>query len=126
MATIIDGTTNTTIAGDATVQGNFTASGNVTAYSDERYKTNWRGLPENFLDNLINVRSGVYDRIDTKDTQVGVSAQSLQQFLPEAILQDKDGNLSVAYGNAALVACIELAKEVKRLSVEIESLRKGE
>jgi hypothetical protein len=46
---------------------------------------------------------------------------SLQTLLPEAVVTGKDNLLSVAYGNAALVACIELAKEVlelrKRLAV---------
>ena len=43
-------------------------------------------------------------------TQDGVSAQSLQPLLPHSVLEGADGNLSVAYGNAALVSAIELAK----------------
>jgi hypothetical protein len=55
-------------------------------------------------------------------TQVGVSAQSLQEILPNAI-EEKDDKLSVAYGNAALVSAIELAKEIVKLKQEIESLK---
>lgn len=102
--------------------GNFTATGNVTAYSDERVKTNWRPVKHDFVGALAYVKSGVYDRIDVEATQVGVSAQSLQQVLPEAVLEDVEGNLSVAYGNAALVAAVELAKEVVQLKARIEAL----
>lgn len=34
-----------------------------------------------------------------------------------------DGTLAVVYGNAALVACIELANEVVALRAEIEALK---
>ena len=37
----------------------------------------------------------------------------------------KDGMLSVAYGNAAMVAVVELAKEVRKLKEELRAL-KGE
>jgi hypothetical protein len=53
--------------------------------------------------------------------QVGVSAQSLQPLLPEAVLEGE--HLSVAYGNAALAACVELAKELVKLKQEILELK---
>lgn len=103
--------------------GNLTATANVTAYSDERTKTNWRSLDKGFLKNLTEIKAGIYDRIDNDMTQVGVSAQDLQKILPTAVHEDGEGMLSVAYGNAALVAAVELAKEVQRLHVEIETLK---
>lgn len=103
--------------------GNFTAGGNVTAYSDERLKTNWRPLSENFIANLANLKSGIYDRVDEKVTQAGVSAQALEVILPETVLTGTNGIKSVAYGNAALVACVELAKEVEELKKEIRKLK---
>jgi hypothetical protein len=103
--------------------GNFTASGNVTANSDERIKTNWRELSTDFLQALAAVKAGVYDRKDTGITQVGVSAQSLQTVLPQAIQEGTDGLLSVAYGNAALVAAVELAREVVSLRSEVNQLK---
>jgi hypothetical protein len=103
--------------------GNLTMAGNVTAYSDERYKTNWRSVTSNFVEKLAAVRSGIYDRTDEKIAQAGVSAQSWQNVLPETVLKDADGRLSVSYGNAALVACVELAKEVLKLRAEIEALK---
>jgi hypothetical protein len=105
--------------------GNFVARGNVTAYSDERMKSNWRELPVNFVEELAKVKSGTYDRIDTGETQVGVGAQSLQKLMPEAVMSDAEGNLSVAYGNAALAACVKMAQKIVELEAKIEELTKG-
>lgn len=121
---------NTAAAGDFTTEvnditsdssGNFTASGNVTAYSDERLKKDWSDLPF-LVDDLAKVRMGTYTRVDTGDRQVGVSAQSLEQVLPEAVLEDVAGVKSVAYGNAALAACVALAREVQALRARVEEL----
>lgn len=105
--------------------GDVLATGNVQAYSDERLKTNWRDLDHGVVDKLADLKSGVFDRIDNGSTQVGVGAQSLQAILPEAVSADENGTLSVAYGNAALALCVELAKEVRALKAEIAAL-KGE
>lgn len=104
--------------------GNMVAAGNVSAYSDERKKKNWRDLPVDFVEQLAGVKSGVYDRVDEDLTQVGVSAQSLQKVLPEAVLVGEDGDyLTVAYGNAALAAAVELAKRVVELEKQIKELK---
>jgi hypothetical protein len=116
--------TTTTRFTFARTTGDFTATGNVTAFSDERVKTNWRDLQPNFVEQLANVKHGVYDRTDQQSTQVGVSAQSLREVMEHAVMEDESGMLSVAYGNAALVACVELAKEVLKLRAEIEALKK--
>ena len=113
-----------TVAGMDT-SGNFVAYGNVTAYSDERLKTNWRDMPENYVTRLAQVKVGIYDRADQEDvTQVGVSAQSFQKLLPQAIMTAKDEmqTLSVAYGNAALASAVELAKYVTALEQRISQL----
>jgi hypothetical protein len=101
--------------------GNFTATANVTAYSDERLKKNWRPVQDNFVEKLAKVKSGIYDRTDIEATQAGVSAQDMQKILPESVLDGE--HLSLAYGNAALVAAIELAKQVVELRKEIELLK---
>lgn len=103
--------------------GNLTASGNVTAYSDERVKKDWENLNASFISALATVKMGTFTRIDTGERQVGVSAQSLQKVLPEAVMTDSEGNLSVAYGNAALVAAIELAKQVQTLTQQVQELQ---
>jgi hypothetical protein len=102
--------------------GNIAASGDITAFSDERLKTNWRDLDPQFVVKLANVKTGIFDRTDIEATQVGVGAQSLNKILPQAVHTDEKGVLSVAYGNAALVACVELAKEVVALKARLAAL----
>ena len=102
--------------------GNLTATGDVTAYSDERLKENWKDLPEGFVESLAGVKSGTYNRIDLDGKQqVGVSAQSLQTVLPDAVIESND-TLTVNYGNAALSSAIELAKKVVELEARIKEL----
>ena len=103
--------------------GTLTVGGDVVSSSDESLKTNWKSLDSSFIAALANVKSGIYDRIDTGVTQVGVSAQSLQNVIPEAVHLDVENKLTVAYGNAALAACVELAKEVVKLRQELEALK---
>jgi hypothetical protein len=110
--------------------GALTMLNNITAFSDERVKTNWRELPENFVDRLAEVKHGIYDRTDQESTQVGVSAQSLRPLLEHAVMENEEGQLSVAYGNAALVACVKLAqrlleseKQIKELKAEMKTLK---
>lgn len=111
-----------TVQGYSDSSGNWTFTGTVTANSDERFKTNWRDLSSSFIVDLAGVKTGVYDRTDIDATQVGVSAQSLQKVLPEAVLADSEGKLSVAYGNAALVAAIKLAEKVVELEAKLAAL----
>lgn len=104
------------------MSGNMTVAGNVTAYSDERLKKDWSVLPSNFIEQLAQVKSGTYTRIDSEERQVGVSAQGLQKFLKEAVQTDVDGMLSVNYGGAALASAVELAKEVVDLRNRVAQL----
>jgi hypothetical protein len=107
------------------ISNSIVASGNITAYSDERLKTNWRNMPKDYVNRLAQVKVGIYDRTDQDDvTQVGVSAQSFQKLLPEAIMTAKDDmqTLSVNYGGAALASTVELAKEVVDLRAKVERL----
>jgi hypothetical protein len=92
--------------------------------SDERLKTNWRDLQADFIEQLATVKAGVYDRtdMDVPVTQVGVTAQALRPVLPDAVLEDVNGMLSVAYGNAALVSAVELAKRVVEQEARINRL----
>jgi hypothetical protein len=104
--------------------GNMVAAGNVTAYSDEKLKTNWQILPFDFVARLAEVKNGTYDRIDEDGMrQVGVSAQSLQKVMPEAVVVGLEGTLTVAYGNAALASAIELAKRVVALEAKLAAMQ---
>jgi hypothetical protein len=104
--------------------GNLVAEANVTGYSDERLKKDWEPLAADFTSRLARVKYGTYTRIDNGIRQAGVSAQSLREVLPETVVEDeRSGILSVAYGQAALVACVELAREVIALRAEVQALR---
>jgi hypothetical protein len=92
--------------------GNLVVPGTVQANSDERLKTNWQSLGDDFIKLLATVKAGTYTRTDSGATQVGVGAQSLQRVLEQAVEADENGMLSVAYGNAALVAAVKLAEKV--------------
>lgn len=98
------------------------ASGNVVAASDERLKTNWRDLDENFIEMLAGVKHGIYDRLDVTATQVGVSAQSLKRILTHAVSSNDEGILAVNYGNAAMVSAIQLAQQVVSLKERLRIL----
>jgi hypothetical protein len=117
---------STIVARDASgnfTANNITANGDVTSSSDESLKTDWASVGDDFVEKLSQVKSGVYKRIDSGLVQTGVSAQSLANVLPEAIKSDDSGLMSVAYGQAALVSAIELAKVVTELKKEIELLK---
>lgn len=115
---VVAGTLTTGIvinADGVSINGDLEASGDVTAFSDERLKTDWSDLPSDLVSLLAQVRAGTYTRTDTGQRQIGVSAQSLQPVMPEAVRENADGTLSVAYGQAALAACVALAREVQAL-----------
>jgi hypothetical protein len=103
--------------------GNFTAGGNVQANSDERLKKDWVKLPANFIERVAQGKFGTYTRVDSGDRQAGSSAQDWQKLLPEVVSADEEGTLSLAYGNAALVTAMELAKVVVELKAEVQSLK---
>jgi hypothetical protein len=104
------------------MSGNGTYAGSVTAYSDERLKKDWAPVQDDFVAKLAKVKSGTYTRIDSEERQAGVGAQSFQNLLPETIMTSNDGTLSVAYGNAAMVSAVELAKDNVELRARIEKL----
>ncbi|MDB5597771.1 MAG: Chaperone of endosialidase [Hyphomicrobiales bacterium] len=96
--------------------GNLTASGNVTAYSDARLKTNISTI-ECALALVEQMRGVAYERIDTGEKQVGVIAQEMRTVLPEVVIENEDGHLSVAYGNL----CGVLIEAVKELSARVKA-----
>jgi len=94
-----------------------------TSNSDERLKENWTDVVPNFVEKLAQVKHGVFSRIDSGNREPGVTAQSLQKVLPEAVVEGADGYLSVNYGGAALLSAIELAKVVEELRAEVKELK---
>lgn len=122
-AVTIDGTgVGINLGGNLTTPGTITAGG-LTATSDERDKEDWRPMKRNFIEKLAELQRGTFKRKGkSRKREVGVSAQSLRKFLREAVFVGKNGKLSVAYGNAALVASAELAEEVLKLRARIKAL----
>lgn len=57
-------------------------------------------------------------------TYVGTTAQYWRELIPELVIEDEGGTLSLNYSNAAMMAIISLAKEVVELKKEIEELKK--
>lgn len=100
--------------------GAFIATGNVTAYSDETLKTNWEDIGPGYIEALANVKHGTYTRIDTGERQAGTSAQAWLKLLPEVVGHGE--KLSLAYGNAALVSAIQLARRVVELERRLKAL----
>lgn len=93
--------------------GNFSAAGNVTAYSDERLKTDWKPLPQDFVEMAAQATTGTYMRKDTGERQAGTIAQEWLSILGEVVGTDPlSGLYTMAYGNAALMLAMELAKRV--------------
>lgn len=81
-------------------------------------------MPEDFVERLSEIKNGTYDRTDNcaAKTQDGVSAQSLQSLMPNSILTDSEGILSIAYGSAAMVSAVQLAKRVVEQDARIALL----
>ena len=84
------------------VSGSIVADADITAYSDERLKSNVELIPDALV--KINELDGfTYDMEDREGNvlgrKTGVIAQHVQKVLPEAVMEDEDGYLSVAYGN---------------------------
>jgi hypothetical protein len=109
------GTTNT---GNLRVAGDIIATSDITAYSDRRLKEDIVSIPD-ALDKVSRINGVTFRRIDTGDTQTGLIAQELRAILPEAVSEDEDGYLSVAYGNVVGL----LVEAIKELREEVDSLK---
>lgn len=99
--------------------GNFEVAGNLISNSDERIKSDWKRMPDDTVEMLASLKRGTYVRTDTGATQVGVGAQSLAAFMPDAVSEGDSGIMSVAYGNAALVGVCEVAARLIDLEAKI-------
>jgi hypothetical protein len=77
---------------------NLTATGNVTAFSDQRLKTDIE-IIANPIGKILQLDGVTFTRIDSGQRGLGVIAQQVQKVLPELIVVDENGYLSVAYGN---------------------------
>jgi len=93
-----------------------------TSTSDARLKENIRVLQDP-LEKVRGLRGVSFDWIETKQADVGVLAQDVQQVLPELVRASDDGVLRVDYPKLAAVL-IEAVKllELKVLALEARQL----
>jgi hypothetical protein len=105
--------------------GNFTALGNVTAYSDMRFKTEIV-LLKDATERVMQMRGFRYLDERTGERKIGVGAQEVVKAgFPEAVVTDEQGFLSVAYGQLALAALIEVTREMDARIKALETQMKG-
>lgn len=98
----------------------------ITQTSDERKKKKWQRLPSDFIAQLAGIkRSGLFTWKKGGAVSVGVGAQSLEAFLPQAVHTDAKGQKTVNYGGAALAASVELARKVVELEARLARLEKA-
>jgi hypothetical protein len=104
--------------------GDVNAIGSIASISDIKVKTNIKTIP-NALEKTLQLRGVEFDRIDTKEHQIGVIAQEVEEVIPE-VVQDTDGTKSVAYGNLVGVL-IEAIKEqneiITNLKKDVDELK---
>jgi len=112
---IRDGTTTRYTFDD---DGTFTATGDVVWSSDRRKKDNLEIIPD-ALGKVGQINGYTFDRIDMDNVRrTGLIAQEVEKVMPEAVQEDSDGMLTVAYGSLiglAFQAIKELQAEVARL-----------
>lgn len=105
-----------TLTGNLTVRGAIYATDNITAYSDIRFKQNIKPI-DNALDKVLSLTGYTFDMNGKRNT--GVIAQELREVLPEAVVEDNEGYLSVAYGNIVGL----LINAIKEQQRQIDELR---
>ena len=114
-------------SGTVKLYGNFVASGGVTALSDARLK-DITGDTDVSVERIASMPSVYYRwKKGDKSLHVGSIAQDWQKLLPEVVETnvDKEGNLSLNYGVAALISAITTARKVvdhEQRIIEIERI----
>ena len=95
---------------------NFFADSAVSVVSDERKKIVSKEMVLD-LDKIADAPSVLFKWRDSQeDTEhVGTIAQYWQKVLPQVVCEDQEGNLSMQYGTAALVAVISVARELREI-----------
>ena len=105
------GQSATTFSANLTFNGtNLVCGGTITANSDEKLKKNVITI-ENALEKVLSLRGVEYDRIDSRDHQIGVIAQEVEKVVPAVVYGDEIK--SVAYGNLVGLL-IEAIKEQQK------------
>ena len=102
---------------------NVLSNGYVTALSDIRFKDviDHTALSLEAIASASLIRFTWKER-DDKTIHVGGIAQEWEKILPEAVVKDADGRLSMDYGVIGMVAAVSLAREMQDQQAKIASL----
>jgi hypothetical protein len=123
-------TSNVTVGKTSTTSGSpsFSKYCSVTASaftqsSDERLKTKISDITLT-SEQISEAPAIVYhwNTDDAKTRRAGTTAQYWQNILPEVVVEDDLGNLSLNYSELSAVSVISLAKEVVALKAKIKEL----
>jgi len=98
------------------VEGNIYAN-QIAFASDAALKTNVRTI-SNALATVELLRGVSYERIDTREKQIGLIAQEVELIFPEVVGQTAQGK-SIAYANLVAV----LIEAIKELSNQVKDLK---
>ena len=95
---------------------NFFADSAVSVVSDERKKIVSKEMVLD-LDKIADAPAVLFKWRDSQeDTEhVGTIAQYWRDVMPQVVCEDHEGNLSMQYGTAALVAVISVARELREI-----------
>lgn len=105
------------------VTGMIYATDDVIAFSDKRLKSHIEPVTS-ALDKVKQLTGYTYNKVNTHSPQkitdkyMGLIAQELEEVVPEVVCRDKDGFMSVAYGNLAAL----FVEAIKELSSKIDTL----
>ncbi len=107
--------------------GALVTTGDQTVASDATLKKNWRGLNYG-IEDIARATAGVFDWKDGHGTSAGTIAQEWKALIPE-LVHGEEGGMSLAYGQAAMLNTILLArheteqdKEIRQLKARVDEL----
>lgn len=101
--------------------GALVTTGDQTVASDATLKKNWRGLNYG-IEDIARATAGVFDWKDGHGTSAGTIAQEWKDLIPE-LVHGEEGGMSLAYGQAAMLNTILLARHETEQDREIRQLK---
>jgi hypothetical protein len=110
-----------TNGGDLEVAGSIYSGGNLVTASDIRLKSDLQRIT-GALTRLDKIAGYTFTRpaaADPRNRETGVVAQEVASVLPEAVSENSEGYLAVAYGNLAGL----MIEAIKELRSEVQAIR---
>jgi hypothetical protein len=98
--------------------GEVEFAADVSSLSDRRLKKDIKVI-EGALSKVLALEGVTFTRVDAERESTGLIAQQVQAVLPQAVHTNKDGMLSVSYGNVVGL----LVEAIKELQAEVAALK---